>query len=113
MNFSIPAKDIWSYINNESTIEVKQSPVDYGFTTTYVTQKDGKYYMFDACYSSDGGLQTEENVDFEEVEPRETVVTTWHKVKTNKILREEPPTPQKCVKAWPVFDTVDGEYPRD
>lgn len=113
MDFSIPAKEIWPYIDDKSTIGVKQFPVDYGFVTTYVTKKDGKHYMFDACYSSDGGLQTEEDIDFEEVEPRETVVITWHKVKTNKTLRDEPPAPQKCFKDWPVFDTVDDEYPRD
>ncbi len=95
-DFSFPAKNVWPYIDHPSTIEVKQFPIKYGFVTQYVTKKDDKYYMFDAPYSNDGGLQTEEDIDFEEVESREVTVVTWHKVKTNNVLREAPPAPKSA-----------------
>lgn len=114
MNLSIPAKEIWKYIEDDSTIEVSKEPTKHDcYVTDYVTKIDGKYYQFLVEYSRRDGILLDNDFDLEEVEPRETVVTTWHKVKTNKTLRDEPPAPQKCVKAWPVFDTVGGEYPRN
>ena len=90
MNFSVSAKEIWPYIDRPSTIEVDQFSIKYGFVNQYVTQQDGKYYIFDVPHDNDGAIRTEEDIDFEEVEPREVTTIVWHKVKTNDILREAP-----------------------
>jgi hypothetical protein len=56
--------------------------------TVYVTKVVDKFYEFGVESSYNNGIDRYQNITFEEVEPRETKVVTWHKVKTNSILRE-------------------------